>query len=173
MSEVLSYETFRNEIEEQNRKVAGWLLFYPEMKEWMEEEKEKIRQGVIKSIRYSHEAKSKTNKVNDSVANIIVRIDEIERTKKAQCVRLIEDVMMALPLEKRVFLGLKQKYRYYRGCRGKTGAYTKIQIEYAKVMSQQTGMSEEEVWKEIRTLQSWWREIVEVTVRLALQRNLL
>lgn len=40
-------------------------------------------------------------------------------------------------------------------------------------MSQQTGMSEEEVWREIRTLQSWWREIVEVTVRLALQRNLL
>lgn len=79
------------------------------MKEWLEEEKEKIRQGVIKSIRYSHEAKSKTNKANDSVANIIVRIDEIERTKKAQCVRLIEDVMMALPLEKRVFLGLRYR----------------------------------------------------------------
>lgn len=53
MSEALSYETFRNEIEEQNRKVAGWLLFYPEMKEWLEEERKKrallaVQYGLIK-----------------------------------------------------------------------------------------------------------------------------
>ncbi len=167
------YQVFKEELEAQDRQVAGWLLYYTEIKEELEIEKEEIRQGSVGAVSYSHEMKSKTNSVNDTVADTVIRIDSIDERRKAKKVKLIEDIMKSLPLEKKVFLQLRQKYRYHRGGRGRTGAYTKIQFEYAEKMSKLTGISEEEVWKEIRTLQSWWREIIDITVRLALKRNLL
>lgn len=77
MSEALSYEAFRREIEEQNRKVAGWLLYHDERKSELKKEKEEIRQSCISAVNYSNEAKSKTNKVSDVVSDTVIRLDRI------------------------------------------------------------------------------------------------
>lgn len=170
MSNGLSYETLREEFAAQDRKVAGWLLYHDERKVELKKEKEEIRQSCISAVNYSSEAKSKTNKVSDVVSDTVIRLDSIRKEKEVQ---LVEDVIQMLPLEKRVFLELRQKYNNTRGGRSRYNAYTKIQVEYSERMSELTGMSEEEVWREERTLKAWWREILDITIRLALQRNLL
>lgn len=171
MSNVLSYETLREEFAAQDRKVAGWLLYHDERKAELKKEKEEIRQSCISAVNYSNEAKSKTNKISDVVLDTVIKLDSIQKEKEVQ---LVEDVMQMLPLEKKVFLELRQKYNQGRGgSRNRHSAYVKIQVKYAEKMAKITGMSEEEVWKEERTLKAWWREILNIAVRLALKRNLL
>lgn len=170
MNEVLDYKELREELENHDRKVAGWLLFHNEREVELEKELEEIRQSSVGGVRYSHEMKSVTNKVNDSVANTVIKLTDIKKEKE---IKLVKDVLKILPLEKRVFLELRQKYNNTRGGRSRYNAYVKIQVEYAEKMAKITGMSEEEVWREERTLKSWWREILDITVKLALKRNLL
>lgn len=169
VTEVID-RVFIEEFEEQDRKAAGWLLYHGDRKKELEEEKEEIRQSGLSAVSYTHEPKSQTNRKSDSVASTIIKLDSIRKEKE---IRLIEDVMQVLPQEKRVFLELRQKYRHVRGGRGNYGAYTKIQYEYAEKMAKLTGKDEEEVWKAEITLKKWWKEIINITVRLALKRNLL
>lgn len=164
------YQVFREELERQDRQVAGWLLYYEDRKKELEREKEEIRESGVSAVSYSHEMKSQTNAINDSVANTVIKLTNLRKEKE---IKLVEDILEMLPLEKKVFLQLRQKYNNSRGGRHRYNAYVKIQVEYAEKMAELTGMSEEEVWREERTLKSWWREILDITVKLALKRNLL
>lgn len=170
MGETLSYKTLKDELEAHDRKVAGWLLYHEERKKELQEEEKEIREGSISAVSFSHEAKPVTNNIHDSVVSAVIKLDSI---KKAKEIQLVEDIIKMLPLEKRVFLRLRQKYNNTRGSRHKYNAYIKIQIEFAEEMSRITGMSEEEVWKDESTLKKWWRELLDITVKLALKRGLL
>lgn len=173
MGETLSYKTLRDELEAYDRKVAGWLLYHEERKKELQGKKEEIMASCLSSISYSQEPKSDTNRVHDSVANTVIKLTDIKLIKVEKEIQFVEDIIKMLPLEKRVFLRLRQKYNNTRGGRHRYNAYIKIQIEFAEEMSRITGMSEEEVWKDERTLKAWWREILDIAVRLALKRNLL
>lgn len=163
-------KVFMEEFREQDRKAAGWLLHYVDIKERLEEKKEDMYDSTLQAMKISDEPKSRTNLTADQTGNTVVKLSNFKEEKQ---IRLIEDVMQVLPQEKRVFLQLRQKYRHVRGGRGNYGAYTKIQYEYAEKMAKLTGKDEEEVWKAEITLKKWWKEIIEITVRLALKRNLL
>lgn len=153
--------------------MTEWLLNHEERKKELQGKKEEIMASCLSSISYSQEPKSDTNRVHDSVANTVIKLTDIKLIKLEKEIQLVDDVLRLLSLEKRTFLQLRQRYNNTWGGRHKYNAYAKIQHEYAETMSGLTGKEVEDVWKSERTLKAWWEEILNMTVRLALKRNLL
>lgn len=166
MQVVKVHEQLDTEVKRDNRKVAGWLLFYEERKA----EYEKQREAIIESSPPCFlDAVPGENAVTDPTGRKAVNLARLHETEK--WLRLVEEVESRLPLKMQVFLRLRREYRYRRG---RNGWVAPVQWRYAQEIARILGKNPEDTWVESRTtFYYWWDRIVDYTARLAAKRGLL
>lgn len=155
------------EVQDDNKIVAGWLL-------WINERKEQYHLKRIEIYNSSGPCLSeaipgnKTN-VSDPTGSKIEKLSDLITAEK--WINLIEDVENKLNWRKKIFLKLRREHRFCTGRKGWTAA---VQYKYAHEIAKITGQKPEEVWIDSRhTFKVWWNQIVEITARLAAKRGLL
>ncbi|MTI82601.1 MAG: hypothetical protein FH756_01620 [Firmicutes bacterium] len=146
------------QIKKENRIVAGWLLFYHDRRrEYLDQ-----REGIIHSSGpcLSDVVPGGANITSDTTGRKGQKLADLEVTR--QWLKLIADVESRLPADLKVFLRLRQEYRY---CRGRKGWTASVQWRLA-----------DELNIEVETRQNLhtrWNRIVDITARMAAKRNLL
>lgn len=155
------------EIKNDNRKVAGWLLYYHERKQ----EYLAKREGILHSSgpTLSDAIPGAKNAAGDPTGRKGQKLGDLQKTE--QWLNLIEEVERRLPDKMAIFLKLRREYRH---ARGRNGWVAPVQHKYAQEMANLLGKKHEEVWIESRTtFYYWWERIVEYTARIASKRGLL
>lgn len=152
------------EVKRDNKKVAGWLLFYHERKRECLEE----RQTVLDSSppRIDETARYGQGSVTDSTGRKAAKLADM-----AAWIDLIEEVERRLPPKQRIFLRLRREYRYAVGRNGWTAA---VQWRYAEEVAKMEKKRVEDVWVNSRnTFTQWWNRIVNYATVEAARRRLI
>lgn len=158
--------TLDKEIKDDNRIVAGWLLWYHERRhEYLNRRTELIHS----TPRPEGPNGGQTFRISDSTGQKGSKLADLEKTE--QWLGLVAEVEQRLPWKMQIFLRLRREYRYARGRKGWTAA---VQWKFAQEVADRVGKRPEDTWVESReTFSRWWDKIVDYTARLAAKRGLL
>jgi len=137
------------EIKEDNRVVAGWLLFYHERKK----EYERRPQQAPGRAYVSDPTAGKGGKLADLEAGAWLA--------------LVEEVERRLPWKMQILLRLKQKHRI--GVRGRPVRWI-IALELSEEVS---GRLKKDYSVGPDTIDDWWKKVVEYAARVAGKKGLL
>lgn len=154
----------------ENKKVAGWLLYYEERKA----EYEKRRQDILlKASGGPALACRQERDMSDPVGNKVEQLLKFEETDK--WLKLIEDVENRLPWKMQVVLRLRREARNRKGySRGRPAWIAYVQHRYCREIAEREGKDIEDVWVNApQTFSGWWERIVEYTAREAAKRGLI
>lgn len=149
------------EIKEDNRVVAGWLLYYHERKKEYEQRREEILESSPPTIPDSPIRGTQTGDSTGSKGGRLADLDAGEWLK------LVEDVEKGLPWKMQIVLRLKREFRH--GVRGRPVRW-RIALELSEEVSRRIG-KDYSVGPE--QVDQWWRRIVEYAARAAGKRGLL
>jgi hypothetical protein len=160
-------QTLEQEVKDDNRVVAGWLLYYHERKADYERRRETILHSSGAS---AFDGQPRGTDLGDTTGRKGDKLAELhERT--GDWLELVEDVERRLPWKMQIFLRLRREYRYARGRNGWTAA---VQHKYADEIAARLKKKPEDTWIESRnTFTRWWDKIIEYTGRLAAKKGLL
>jgi len=154
------------ENQEENRIVAGWLLYYYQRKKELDEAKDNILNSSPPTIK--EVVISKTLQTGDPTGDKAAQLLEfIQETEK--WLALVAEVEQRLPWRMQIVLILRQEavYSSHRWV-----PYT--QRRYAEEVAKKTGKDESETYiNRTETFYEWWQRIIEYTARLACKRGLL
>lgn len=151
-------------IAKQNAIAAGWLLWIEERRaETKEQEADIIGRSAgpdMSGIRGSMPGKTTENRGQEVIT---------KTAYEKAWIQLIDDVSDQLPIHLKVFLKLRQDYRFSRG---RNGWMCQVQQKFAQEMADLTGLSTEHTYRSPTRLADYWDEIVEITAREAIARQL-
>jgi len=127
-----------------------------------------ITEEKILECRGSNETGIRGSKPGDETANRgqAMAAPDITRTKKWLAV--IDRIEKALPQHLKVLLRLRREYRHRRG---PNGWMPIVQHRYAEVMAKLTCQREEETYRSASRMADYWDEIVNFTVREAIEEG--
>lgn len=155
------------EAKQENRIVAGWLLYYEERKREYEQMQEQILHGGQHSGVVVAGAEGE---ISDSTGNRAVELADRLAEKKAW-LDLVEEVEQKLPWKMQVFLRLRRECRHRRGPHAWVPY---IQHKYAEEVARREKKQIYDVWIANRqTFYVWWQRIVDYAARQAARRNLI
>lgn len=150
------------QVKHENKIVQDWLLFYDERKEAYLRKREEILNSTPV---FTGSGSIKTNKYSDPTGRKAVNLAELQELEK--WLEVVDYIEKELPLNYRVLLQVRRKYRYLYSWR------LPAQFEYARLMSQETGKPEEDVYIEVDRMWDMWEKIVNLTARVAAKKGLL
>lgn len=154
----------------ENKKVAGWLLYYEERKV----EYERKRQNILLKVSGGPAiANHQDGDVSDPTGRKIDQLAALEETGK--WISLIEDIEKRLPWKMQIVLRLRREARTRKGySRGRPAWIAYVQHRYCNEIAARQGKDIEDVWvNSPDTFTGWWNRIVEYTAREAAKRDLL
>lgn len=158
--------SLESEIRNENRKVAYYLLNYPDIKEELEEQ----RLLILNATHHPDDpapGRNTPREPSDPTGAVVVQLSELH--EREQWVALCEEVAAQLPWQQKVFLRLRQDMRH---ASNRTGGWTSyVQAEYAAEAERRTGKTARVPSRQ--TLNQWWNDIVNTTARAAIKRGLL
>ena len=163
--------SLESEIRAENKKVAYYLLNYPDLKRELEER----RQAIINATHKPSEndpapGRNTPREPSDPTGAVVVQLSELH--ERERWIQLCEDVAAGLPWKKQAFLRLRQDTRH---ASNRTGGWTSyVQAGYAAEAARRTGRRDAmECVPSRQALNQWWNSIVEAAVRTAIRRGLL
>ena len=160
--------TLDRECREDNKKVAGWLLWYPERKREHEQKRELILHGSPGPP----DGMPRGTELSDPTGIKGAKLGDLETD--LAWVRLVEEVESKLPPKMQVFLRLRREAELYKtGLRGRPGWVGHVQKYYAEEMARANNRRPSDYWVEDRTFFTWWDRIVTYTVIRAAKRGML
>ena len=168
-------QKLKEQNEREDRQIAWWLLrAEDELLAALQQEREELEERAYSSSNSITlmGGKDRGGYVEDGKGRSVSVSDRVQRAQAWQdMVRFIEK---QLPLEKRKFLEIRRRYkdRVFAG-RGRPGWMVAVQRELAEELAEETGMSEGSLFRSEGTLHSWWKWIVNATVREAIRRGLI
>lgn len=151
------------EAREDNKIVAGWLLYYNERCQWYERRREEILQSCGPCL--SEVLPGRGNAVSDPTGRKVDRLASLEETEK--WLAFVEEVERRLPWKMQILLRLKRVYRI--GTRGRPVRW-RIALELSEEISRKIG-KDYSVGPEM--VDRWWQRILDYAARLAAKRGLL
>ena len=156
------------ECREDNKKVAGWLLWYPERKR----EYEQRREAILYASPGPPDGMPRGTEVSDPTGRKGQKLGDLETDQAWIC--LVEEVEAKLPPKMQVFLRLRREAEYNKtGLRGRPGWVGYVQEHYSMEMAKANNRRPSDYWVEDRTFFTWWDRIVTYTVIRASKRRLL
>lgn len=162
MAEAAENIDLNEEIKNDNRIVAGWLLHYHQRRR----DYENARENIIHSTpRPEGPSGGQTFAISDATGRKGQDLAALHETEK--WLALVEEVERRLPWKMRILLRLKQKYRI--GVRGRPVRFY-IALELSEEISRRTG-KDRSIGPD--TVDKWWGSVVDYAVRLAAKRGLL
>lgn len=161
--------SLEKEIRAENRKVAYYLLNYPDIKEELEEQ----RLLILNATHRTNDPAPGRNTPKgpgDPTGAVVVKLSELH--ERERWVQLCEDVANGLPWKKQIILQLRQEMR---GASRRTGGWRPyMQWRYSELVAKKLKKPVADVYIEREaTFSEWWKQIVEYAARLAAKRGLL
>lgn len=153
--------TLDREVKEDNRKVAAWLLHYPERKR----EYDQRRELILHSSPAPADGMPRGRRVSDHTGLKGRKLAEFKSTER--WLALVEEVAERLPWKMQILLRLKRDYRI--GVKGRPVRW-RIALEISEEISQRIGC-DFSIGPD--AVDEWWSRIVEYAARLAAKRGLL
>lgn len=155
------------EIKLDNEEAAGWLLYYPIRRRQYYQDRLEALGGTR-----SPEIRVKSGPGNPTMQKALKlsALDDVGCWLEA--IELVESV---LGEKKLAFLRVRREAAYLqeRFVRGRPAWVVYTQHQYADEMAKKYQSQPEKFWISERTLKTWWQEIVDLTVRIALKKDLL
>lgn len=155
-----------NETKKEHNIVAGWLLYYHERAQELEEKREAIM-STLSPGSAMKDNKVQSSAISDPTGRVGSKLAELARDE--QWLKLVEDVEKNLPQKRLIFLRLRREYRYNRGPKGWT---VLVQKRFSQELAWRTGNND--TWVSSReTLWRWWNDIILFATGMAKGRGLL
>lgn len=152
------------EIKEDNREAAEWLLYYPFRKRQFYKDK----QDAICASSVVPEVLTRTGPGNPTAFRAL-RLSNM--VKCEQWLEVVEVVEGLLDEKKLVFLKCRREAAYItKSVRGRAAWVLYVQRHYADEMARLYKSQPENYWLGERTMREWWVQIVELTARVAIKR---
>jgi hypothetical protein len=158
------------EIKNDNRIVAGWLLFYHERKQEYLEQRELLLHSTPKP---EGPGSGQTYRISNPTASKAAKLADLQETEK--WLALVEEVERRLPWKMQIFLILRRECRFNTKNRpGRPSWVPIVQRRFAQELAARLNKAEEDVWiNSPATFHEMWDRIVNYTARLAAKRGLL
>ena len=161
--------SLESEIRNENRKVAYYLLNYPDIKEELEEQ----RLLILNATHHPDDpapGRNTPREPSDPTGAVVVQLSELH--ERERWIQLCEDVAAGLPWKKQIILQLRQEMR---GASRRTGGWRPyMQWRYSELVAKKLKKPVADVYIEREaTFSEWWKQIVEYAARLAAKRGLL
>lgn len=159
------------EIKQDNRIVAGWLLYYHERKQEYLEQREAILHSSPPCL--SDAMPGSKNAVSDPTGRKGQKLADLQETER--WLALVEEVERRLPWKMQIFLILRRECRFNTKNRpGRPSWVPVVQRRFAQELAARLNKAEEDVWiNSPATFHEMWDRIVNYTARLAAKRGLL
>ena len=153
--------TLDRECREDNKKVAGWLLWYPERKR----EHEQKRDLILHGSPGPPDGMPRGSGVGDTTGRKGQKLADLQSDDRWLC--LICEVEQRLPWKMQILLRLKRKYRIgVRGRPVRMWIALDLSEEVSKIIKKDYSIGPEYVDK-------LWLQVVEYAARLAAKKGLL
>ena len=157
------------EIRDDYRTVAGWLLYYHERRAAYEQRREEILQSSTASEYCQAPARAG---ISDATGKRGVKLADLEET--GEWLTLVTEIEKGLPPKLCLLLRLRREALYAKTrLRGRPAWVSYAQGKYANEIAKRTGRQLSDCWVEDRTLFSWWDKIVTYATIKASKRGLL
>ena len=161
--------SLESEIRNENRKVAYYLLNYPDIKEELKEQ----RLLILNATHHPDDpapGRNTPREPSDPTGAVVVQLSELH--ERERWIQLCEDVAAGLPWKKQIILQLRQEMR---GASRRTGGWRPyMQWRYSELVAKKLKKPVADVYIEREaTFSEWWKQIVEYAARLAAKRGLL
>jgi hypothetical protein len=153
--------TLDREVKEDNRKVAAWLLHYPERKR----EYEQRRELILHSSPAPANGMPRGRRVSDHTGLKGRKLAELKSTER--WLALVEEVAERLPWKMQILLRLKREFRI--GVKGRPVRLW-IALELSEEISERMG-KDYSIGPD--TVDEWWNRLIGYAARLAAKRGLL
>lgn len=157
------------EIREDNKIVAGWLLYYQERKKNYFNR----RSEIIHSTAPRPQGNVSEACVADKTACQGVKLAQLQETER--WLALVEEVEQRLPCKMQILLRLRREYLYNtKKGPGRPSWVPVVQRRYAQELAVQLKKAPEDVWiNSPATFHEMWDRIVNYAARIAAKRGLL
>lgn len=153
--------TLDKEAQEDNKKVATWLIWYRERKK----EYEVKREFILHSSPAPGDGMPRGSNVGDTTGRKGQKLAEHQLTEQWLC--LIREVEQRLPWKMQILLRLKREHRI--GVKGRPVRW-RIALELSEEISQRI-QRDYSIGPD--TVDDWWQKVVEYAARLAGKKGLL
>lgn len=153
--------TLDRECREDNKKVAVWLLWYPERKM----ECEQRRDSILYASPGPPDGMPRGTEVSDPTGRKGQKLGDLQTDEQWIC--LVEEVERRLPWKMQILLRLKRQYRI--GARGKPVRLW-IALDYSEEVSRRIN---KDYSVGIEQIDKSWGRVVEYAARLAAKKGLL
>lgn len=153
--------TLDRECREDNKKVAGWLLWYPERKR----EHEQRREAILYASPGPPDGMPRGSDFGDTTGRKGQKLGDLQSDERWLC--LVGEVEQRLPWKMQILLRLKRRHRI--GVRGRPVRW-RIALELSEEISQRIDR-DYSVGPEM--VDKWWAQVVEYAARLAAKKGLL
>lgn len=168
----MAARALETEIKNDNRIVAGWLLYYHERKQEYLNQREAILHSSPPCLSDAMPG-GKNVVVGDPTGRKGQKLADLQETER--WLALVEEVERRLPWKLQIFLRLRRECRFSKsGGRGRPTWVPYVQRRFAQEVAARLNKQEEDVWiNSPATFHEWWDKIVNYTARLAAKRGLL
>ena len=162
-----------DEIREDNRILTGWLLFYHERKKEYLLRREEILESSPPCL--NETLPGRGNCISDPTGRKGDKLAELAETER--WLEFVEELERRLPRKMMLILQLRREVRFSTRKRGAcwqrhvADRYAEIMSEIFKIKRHKKGRNKFE--HSLRTVDEWWRKIIEYAGRLAAKRGLL
>jgi len=153
------------EIKEDNREAAEWLLYYP----FRRQQFYKNKKDAICASATLQQVITRTGPGNPTAiqAMRLTNLDEDE--KWLEVVEILESLLSE---KKLIFLKYRREAAYItKRVRGRAAWVLYVQRHYADEMALQYRTQPEKFWLSERTIRDWWGQMVELAARIATKRG--
>lgn len=153
------------EIKNDNHEAADWLLYYPFRRSQFYRDKVELMNGTKLP-----EVPVYTGPGNPTMQKALSLSGLLKTEAWLETIELVESMLSD---KKRIFLQCRREAAYMtRKVKGRPAWVVYTQIHYADEMAKRYGHSPEKYWVSENTLKFWWANMVEVTARVAIKKNL-
>ena len=165
-------QTLEQEVKDDNRVVAGWLLYYHERKNDYERRREIILHSSGAS---AFDGQPRGTELGDTTGHKGDKLAELhERT--GEWLELVEDIERRLPPKMRIILERRREciFATRKKYKGRPPWIPYVQVKYAEDMAMMEDKKLEDVWVNTPDIfTDWWKQIVMYATVLAGKKNLL
>jgi hypothetical protein len=166
--EALALELTWQDIKRQNQIASEWILYYHQRFQVFNQMQNNI--SALAATQYTGIPQGKG--ISDPTAQKVIKLDSLKNDEL--WLTTIKDVEKIVSPQKKVFIEVRRRAEESRNAGiatvGRPGWVSYTQATYADKIYRMYGY--EQVPSE-RTMMSWWNQIVELTVRVAIKRGCL
>lgn len=153
------------EIKEDNKEAAEWLLYYP----FRRRQFYKDKQDEICASSALPEVVTRTGPGNPTAVHAL-RLSNL--VKCEQWLEVVEVVESVVGEKKLVFLKYRREAAYItQRVKGRPAWVLYVQRHYADEMAKRYASNPEAFWLSEKTMKHWWEQLVDITARIAIKKN--